>query len=103
MSEDRCLICGGIAPDGNRVCPTCGELMKDMPVEMEAVLWRPFPLIKPRITFEEYLITTEYGSVYISMWDGSDWFSTADPNRADTIIAWTNVPSPYKPKEGKRQ
>lgn len=108
MSEDRCICCGEIVPEGRMVCPNCERLMTEKPFEFlptpwEVVLWRAFPLIKPRTTFKEYLVTSEDGSVYISLWDGSDWLSIEDPNRADTIIAWTNVPSPYKPREEKKR
>lgn len=100
MSEDRCVICGEIVPDGYSLCSNCKELMKDMPVEIEVVLWRPFPLIKPRITSKEYLVATQNGGVDISLWDGFDWISTDDYfSRTDSVIAWTNLPSPYKSKE----
>lgn len=103
MSEDRCICCGEIIPEGRHICPSCEKPMKEMPTELEVVLWRPFPSIKPRKTFEEYLVTSEDGSVYLSMWDGSDWLSIEDPNRADTIIAWTNKPSPYKLRGGNKR
>ena len=101
MVANTCIVCGAEIPEDRRVCPNCEKLKEELPTEMEALLWRPFPLVKPRITFKEYLVTSEDGSVYISLWDGSDWLSTEDPNRADTIIAWTNVPSPYKPRGGR--
>ncbi len=102
MTEDRCIYCYGPAPKSYALCPDCKEKMKDIPIEMEALLWRPFPLIEPKITNKEYLITPENGNVRISLWDGYDWISTEDYfSITDSVIAWTNLPAPYKPREEK--
>lgn len=102
MTENRCIYCCGPAPKTRALCPDCRERMKDEPIEIETVLWRPFPLIKPRITSKEFLVTSKDGDVNISLWDGYDWVSTEDYFiKTDSVIAWTNVPSPYKPREEK--
>lgn len=109
MSEDRCICCGEIVPEGRMVCPNCERLAKEKPFEFlptpwEVVLWRPFPLIKPKIPRQEYLITYKDGDVCTSLWDGYDWISTEDYfSITDSVIAWTNVPSPYKPREEKKR
>lgn len=106
MSEDRCVCCGEIVPEGRMVCPNCERLMTEKPFEFlptpwEVVLWRPFPLIKPRITHKEYLVTIEDGNVDILWWDGFDWITENYFIKTDSVIAWTNPLSPYKPREEK--
>lgn len=105
MSEDRCICCYGPAPKGRAFCQDCQELFDGMPatwLEIETLLWRPFPLIEPKITNKEYLITSTNGNVRISLWDGYDWISTEDYfSTTDCVIAWTNLPAPYKPREEK--
>lgn len=100
MSENRCIYCGDIIPERQYLCPDCKKLTKEMPTELEVVLWRPFPLIKPRITHKEYLVTTEDGDADILWWDGFDWTKNYFI-KTDSVIAWTNPLSPYKPREEK--
>lgn len=99
MSEDRCVICGEIVYDAHDLCPTCRKLMKDMPFEVEIILWRPFPRITPGITDKEYLVAIEGGGTDTLRWNGSHWVTENYFIRTDDVIAWTNPPSHYKPGE----
>lgn len=102
MNENRCICCYGPAPKSRSLCQDCQERIKDIPTEMEVLLWRPFPLIEPKITNKEYLVTIEGEGVDVLWWDGFDWISTDDYfSITDRVIAWTTVPSPYKPREEK--
>lgn len=109
MITNTCIVCGAEIPEDRRVCPNCEKQMTEKPFEFlptpwEVVLWHPFPLIKPKITRKEYLITYKDGDVFTSLWDGYDWISTEDYfSITDNVIAWTNVPSPYKPREEKKR
>ena len=102
-NAERCVCCGEIIPEGRQVCPNCVKLKEEFPTEMEVVLWRPFPLIKPKITHKEYLVTLEGGGVDILWWDGFDWVTEKENYfiKTDSVIAWTTPLSPYKPREEK--
>ena len=34
MSEDRCICCGDIVPEGRMVCPQCIKMVKEMPLDL---------------------------------------------------------------------
>lgn len=98
MTENRCVYCCGEIPKGCYICPDCKELMKDEPIVLDVITWRPFPLIKPKITSKEYLVTSEDTdrSIHIALWDGYDWISTEDYfSITDRIVAWAELPSTY--------
>lgn len=35
MSEDRCICCGEIVPEGRMVCPNCMAKLKDAPMTLK--------------------------------------------------------------------
>lgn len=45
MSEDRCICCGEIVPEGRMVCPNCE---KQKPMKKNECRWMPYPAVKPK-------------------------------------------------------
>ena len=95
MIENSSTWCNKAIPHGEYICPDCKEKMKDMPIVLDCVKWRPFPLIEPSVISQEYLVTTENRGVCILLWDGYDWISTEDYFSVPGVIAWADMPVPY--------
>ena len=59
-------------------------------------VWHPFPKEKPPEPLTWYLVTLQERKgkrLYIDLWSGSFWLSTG----IRKIIAWAELPEPYKP------
>ena len=37
MSEDRCICCGDIVPEGRMVCPNCERILAAAPLNLEPI------------------------------------------------------------------
>lgn len=62
-----------------------------MPSDLE---WIPISKAVPTQN-GEYITTTMFGDVYCDTWSGCEF------NRQETIVAWMNLPAPYKWEDAK--
>lgn len=62
-----------------------------MPSDLE---WIPISKAVPTQN-GEYITTTMYGDVYCDMWNGCEF------DRQETVVAWMNLPTPYKWEDAK--
>lgn len=58
--------------------------------------WHPYPEEKPKNEFKKYIVTTSCGEVENRWWLNTFWAVTVSK-----VIAWAELPSPYRKETGE--